>query len=53
MQRREPAVSPAQWRRGVQASKRLGRWLADWEERGRLAREGKPAPRAKKAARRS
>lgn len=48
MQRREPAVSEAQWRRGVEASKRVGRWLADWEERGRLAREGKPMPRAKK-----
>jgi hypothetical protein len=38
-------VTQAQWRRGVQASRRVGRWLASWEERGRQAREGKaPEP---------
>jgi hypothetical protein len=41
-------VTAAQWRRGVQASKRLGRWLASWEERARMAREGVTPPKRKK-----
>lgn len=41
MQRHIPAVTRAQYRLGVQASRRVGQWVASWEERGRQAREAK------------
>lgn len=50
---RPAAVPASQWKRGLQASKRLGRWLHTWEECARRMREGeepelRPAPRRRK-----
>jgi hypothetical protein len=36
---RPVAVPQSQWRRGLLATERLGRWLARWEERARELRE--------------
>jgi len=46
--RRSP-VTKAQWQRGLAASRRLGRWLREWEERARQFREGEvPEPRRRR-----
>jgi hypothetical protein len=33
--RRQTLVPAAQWRRGMEASERIGRWLKAWEDRAR------------------
>jgi hypothetical protein len=50
--RRSP-VTKAQWQRGLAASRRLGRWLKEWEERARQLREGEEPPPRKSRPRRS
>jgi len=42
--RRETLVPAARWRRGQEASVRIGRWLKDWEERARSLRDGDDVP---------
>lgn len=40
------SVPAAQWKRGLQATERLGKWLRFYEERARILREGgAPTPR--------
>jgi hypothetical protein len=51
MSSRRPAVTKAQWERGLAASRRLGLWLKNWEERARRLREGEesePPPRPRR-----
>jgi hypothetical protein len=45
---RRSAVTKAQWQRGLAASRRLGRWLREWEERARQLREGQEPPPRKR-----
>lgn len=42
--RRPVAVPSAQWKLGLEASRRLGEWLAGWEERGKALRAGEEPP---------